>query len=118
MVSNLGIGISLTVLSTFIGAIGALFLKISISQRTTRTFLLLSPYLCGGLVCYGFSALLFVFALRFGDLSFLYPFAALSYIWVAFLSGYFLQEKITSYRWLGMILIVIGIFLLGVGATI
>lgn len=118
MVSNLGVGIALTVLSTFIGAVGALFLKFSISQRTAQTSWLLPFYLCGGLILYGFSALLFIFALRFGDLSFLYPFAALSYIWVAFLSGYFLNEKMTSYRWLGIFLIMTGIVLLGWGATI
>ncbi|MBI2102576.1 EamA family transporter [Candidatus Woesearchaeota archaeon] len=118
MVEGLGWGIGLTVLSTFVGAVGALFLKFSISRKKGYHSSLISPYLCGGLLFYGLSALLFVFALRFGDLSFLYPFAALSYVWVAFLSVYFLQERITSYRWLGILFIMMGIILLGWGATI
>lgn len=118
MINSIWWGIALTVFSTFVGAVGALFLKFSISRKEEHRSSLISPYLYGGLLFYGLSALLFVFALRFGDLSLLYPFAALSYIWVAFLSVYFLQERITSYRWFGIVLIMTGITLLGWGAAI
>ena len=38
--------------------------------------------LFGGLACYGISTILLVLALRYGELSVLYPIMALTYVWV------------------------------------
>ena len=116
MVSNVWLGISITILSTFFGAGGALLFRLVSREKPSFWRLFLSIKLYLGFFCYAFAALLFVFSLRFGDLSLLYPFAALSYVWVSFFSIFFLQEKMNSYKWLGIFCILLGVFFLGWGA--
>ena len=67
----------------------------------------------GGLSCYGISTILLVLALRYGELSVLYPIIALTYVWVAVLSVGFLGETLNIFKLLGLILIVIGVAVLG-----
>ncbi len=116
MINNVWLGISITILSTFFGAAGALFFRLVSREKPSFRHLCLSFKLYLGLFCYAFAALLFASSLRFGDLSLLYPFAALSYVWVSFLSISFLQEKMNSYKWLGISCILLGVFFLGWGA--
>jgi uncharacterized membrane protein len=117
MVSDLVTGILLTVFSTLIGSVGALSLKFA-SKYVHRNPLkvLKRPILYIGIGFYGISALIFVFALKFGDLSALYPVAALSYIWISLLSMKFLKEKMNDVKWFGILLILIGVVLIGLGA--
>ena len=66
-----------------------------------------------GLCLYGCSTVLLVLALRYGELSMLYPVIALTYVWVACLSLYFFHESINIYKACGLILIVGGVCVLG-----
>jgi uncharacterized membrane protein len=61
--------------------------------------------------------LLFIPALKGGDLSVLYPFVALAYIWVSLLSVKFLGEKMNKFKWLGIALIIIGVSFIGIGSN-
>ena len=106
------IGISLVVFGTLLGAIGAFLLKIGGSKIQSRNdlFNIQKVYLLLLGVClYGFSAIVFTFALQFGELSMLYPFVSLSYIWATFLSISFLHEKVNHYRWTGIFFIILGV---------
>lgn len=69
--------------------------------------------LFGGLACYGISTILLVLALRYGELSVLYPIIALTYVWVAFLSVALLGESLNVFKVLGLVLIVSGVAVLG-----
>lgn len=69
--------------------------------------------LFGGLACYGISTILLVLALRYGELSVLYPIIALTYVWVSILSVGFLGETLNPYKVLGLVFIVIGVAVLG-----
>jgi len=60
--------------------------------------------------------MIFIPALRGGDLSVLYPFVSLSYIWVMLLSIKMLGEKMTKLKWLGILLIISGVSLIGLGS--
>ena len=66
-----------------------------------------------GLCLYGCSTILLVLALRYGELSMLYPVIALTYVWVACLSLFFFHESINIYNACGLILIVGGVCVLG-----
>ena len=66
-----------------------------------------------GLTLYGGSTALLVLALRYGELSMLYPVIALTYVWVSMLSLFFFQESITIYKGAGLTLIVGGVCVLG-----
>ena len=69
--------------------------------------------LFGGLACYGLSTILLVLALRYGELSVLYPIIALTYVWVTILSVGFLGETLNVYKVLGLVFIVAGVAVLG-----
>jgi multidrug transporter EmrE-like cation transporter len=67
----------------------------------------------GGLACYGISTMLLVLALRYGELSVLYPIIALTYVWVSILSVGFLGETLNVYKLVGLVFIVAGVAVLG-----
>jgi multidrug transporter EmrE-like cation transporter len=69
-----------------------------------------------GIAVYGLSSILFIPALRGGDLSVLYPLVASSYIWVSIWSALFLKERISAFKIVGIVLIIAGISCIGIGA--
>lgn len=78
--------------------------------------LITNYYLIGGILLYAVGAALMILSFRGGEVSVLYPIIATSYIWVSFLSIYFLQESMTLYKWLGIATIIAGIGLIGFGS--
>ena len=66
-----------------------------------------------GLSCYGLSTGLLVLALRYGELSVLYPIIALTYVWVSILSVSLLGETMNLYKIAGLVVIVLGVTVLG-----
>jgi uncharacterized membrane protein len=73
--------------------------------------LLTSPIVWGGLVLFGLSAIVWLFALSRASLSFAYPFAALSYVLIVLFSVLVLHEDVPVLRWVGVAFIVTGILL-------
>ena len=69
-----------------------------------------------GLTLYVVGGFLLVLGLRGGEVSVLYPIIATGYIWVSFLSIYFLNESMNLFKWLGVFIIVAGIALIGFGS--
>ena len=103
------LGMLLVALATIIGAFGALLFKLASAKVEKNIFSLLkSKSFFLGIFLYGLSALIFVWALKSGELSLLYPLAGLSYIWITLLSKLILKERINSYKWLGIGLIILG----------
>ncbi len=104
------IALILVVLSTFIGAIGALFLKKGSKEFKfgfRRNFK--NKGVIGGALLYLISVLIYVVALKRGELSILYPIASLIYIWISLLSVIYLKEKMNFYKWIGVFVIIIGV---------
>ena len=56
-----------------------------------------------------------VIALKYGELSVLYPIISTGFVWVSFLSVYFFNEFMNFEKWLGIIAIIIGISFIGMG---
>ena len=109
--------IGLVLLSTTLGSFGPLFLKKASGKLTLNLKSIFSNYnLLIGLSFYALGTVLFIPALKGGDLSVLYPLVALAYVWVSLLSIKFLDEKMTQLKWLGVSLILVGISLIGLGA--
>jgi len=69
-----------------------------------------------GILLYAIAGILLILSFRGGEVSVLYPIFATSYIWVSFLSIYFLNETMNPYKWIGVTAIVIGIVLIGFGS--
>ena len=94
-----------------------LFLKLG-ADRIEPSFVLIitNVSIIIGFVLYAIGALVLVSALKHGDLSVVYPFLSLSFIWVALLSLIFLGEILLLMQWLGIFIIIIGVFFVGWGA--
>ena len=109
--------IALVVFATLVGAFGPILLKKASAKRLSKLSSLATNYhLFGGVALYAIGTILFIPALKGGDLSVLYPFVALGYIWVSLLSVKFLGEKMNRLKWLGIALIIIGVTFIGVGS--
>ncbi len=109
--------IGLVVLATFIGAFGPILLKKASAKSLSKISSLATNYhLFGGVSLYAVGTVLFIPALKGGELSVLYPFVALTYVWVSLLSVKFLGEKMNRFKWLGIASIIIGVSLIGVGS--
>ena len=109
--------ILLVVAATLIGAFGPILLKKASARKLSSIKSLSTNYaLFGGVALYALGTLLFIPALKGGELSVLYPFVALGYIWVSLLSVKFLGEKMNKLKWIGIALIIIGVTFIGLGS--
>src|SRR3990167_8000942 len=70
-------------------------------------------YLIGGLMLYAVGGTLMIISFRGGEVSVLYPIIATSYIWVSFLSIFFLNESMNPWKWAGVVTIMLGIVMIG-----
>ena len=108
----------LVILATLVGAFGPIMLKkASAKKLSSISSLIKNYYLFIGIILYGLGTVLFIPALKGGDLSVLYPFVALVYIWVSLLSVKFLGEKMNRFKWIGVALIIIGVIFIGLGSS-
>ncbi|HWY46403.1 MAG TPA: EamA family transporter [Bryobacteraceae bacterium] len=74
------------------------------------------PPLFAGYGLYGVFTVLFVYALRHGEVSVLYPIIALGYVWVAILSALVFHETMNPLKVLAIAIIVAGVAVLGWGS--
>lgn len=110
--------IGLVTAATLIGAFGPILLKKASAKKLSKLSSLATNYhLFSGVALYAVGTMLFIPALKGGDLSVLYPFVSVSYIWVSLLSVKFLGEKMNKFKWLGIALIIIGVSFIGVGSN-
>ncbi len=100
---------SLVVISTVFGAFGSFFLKLGSNKLSGIKNLMANRELLIGLFFFVFATLLMIIALKFGELSKIFPITSLTYMWVALISWKLLKEKMTNEKTTAFILIVIGI---------
>lgn len=109
--------VGLVLLGTLVGAFGPILLKRGSAAFNTSVRALLRNYnVIGGIFLYVVSSIIFIPALRGGDLSILYPIVSVNYIWVSLLSVKFLNEKMNSFKWFGILLIIFGVSLIGLAS--
>ena len=68
-----------------------------------------SPMVWVGLALYGLGAVAWLIVLSRLDLSFAYPFLALSYAITPVLAWRFLGEPVSALRWIGITVIILGV---------
>ena len=104
------IAIIVVVIGSIVGSFGALFLKKgSDNFELSIKSLMHNKTLITGVFLYGLGFLLFIPMLKYADLSILYPLSALTYIWVCFLSKRYLGEVINKPKWIGVLIILLGV---------
>jgi len=105
----------LVVLGTIIGSFGPLLLKVGMDNRELTIYnILFNVKVISGIIIYLISSFFFVFALKGGQLSVLYPLVSFSYIWVTINSRIFLKEKIGRYKIIGIFFIILGIIIISI----
>jgi len=119
--------ILLIIIAMLIGVIGQLSLKSGMnnvgeieSLRLAKVLEIFKPVFAQplvwiGLGCYAASALLWLIVLSRFDLSYAYPMLASMYIVLPILSRIFLKESIPPLRWLGMLIVLVGVILVSRG---
>ena len=86
-------------------------LKISEIFSTRLVTVLTEWYVLAGVLLYAASAIVWLTVLSKVDVSFAYPLISLGYILTAFLARIYFNESISAIRWLGILLIIGGVFL-------
>ncbi len=103
----------LVLFCALLGAVGQVFFKLGAQNLKLEPLALITNWkILLGLILYGTATILFLIALRQGNLSLLYPIIATSYIWVALFSSYYLHESFSVIKWIGIIFIILGVMLI------
>ena len=109
--------IMLVAFSSVLASISPILLKKASQRKFSDIKSITTNYpLFGAIILYMLGISIFVFALRGGDLSVLYPISSLGYVWACFGSVKFLRERMNKLKWLGVILIVIGVTFVGISS--
>jgi multidrug transporter EmrE-like cation transporter len=72
----------------------------------------LNPYVFLGFASFGLSSIFWLVVLSRLELSLVYPMVSVAYILVTIASWLFFKENVTLARWLGILVIIMGVFLI------
>jgi len=105
---------------TFVNAASQVFIKLGTaslgahpSLLDTAIGILTRPMLFAGYSLLGISTILFILALRKGELSLLYPVLTLGYVWVTILSVMIFSDSMNLFKIAGVTVIMMGVGILG-----
>jgi len=99
--------IILVVLFTLMTAVSQIFMKIGADRN------IFNIYTFAGLAIYGIGTLLFIIALKNGELSALYPLNSLSFVWVTLIAFFYFSETPSIAKIFGTGFILTGTILIG-----
>lgn len=72
----------------------------------------LNPWVFFGFVCFGLSSVFWLVVLSRFEISFVYPMVSVAYVLVALFSFFVFKENVSFIRWLGIVVIMVGVFLI------
>jgi drug/metabolite transporter (DMT)-like permease len=106
----------LMLVASLIGSSGAVLLKLGALELKKGFWHILNTKLATGVAVYLVSWYFFVLGIRHGELSVLYPMVSLGYIWTLFWARMFFREPFTRQKFVGLALIILGVFFVGLGS--
>jgi len=109
--------IFLVILCTIFTSTGQILWKIASKNLNSIHSIITNIPLIIGFICYALGAILLIISLKYGKLSILYPFVALSFIWVNIASIFIFKEVVSIYNWIGIFIIILGVSLIGYGSS-
>lgn len=95
---------------TFLTALGQIVWKIAMNKLSLNLLLLTNHMIWAGFGLYCAGAIFMIWALRYGNLSFVHPFISLSFVWVILLAFFYLNESFNLLKIISIVFIVLGIF--------
>jgi len=104
-------------LAGIVGSFGAVFLKLGAMRLNKNVMSFVNSRLILGVFLYLGSTVIYLSALKGGELSVLYPMVSLGYIWTLLWAKLFFGESMTRYKIGGLGLIVVGVVLVGLGSA-
>jgi drug/metabolite transporter (DMT)-like permease len=108
----------LMILCTLLNTVAQYFLKVGTANLTFDIFKIITNFeFVFGCAVYAISSILLVLALKYGDLSVIYPLISITYIWVALVSYFFLHESLGLKKTGGIILILGGVAMITKGGA-
>jgi len=102
----------------FIIVAGQLLLKTGVGKPSGKSIplelirIFTTPRVIMGFSLYMVSALLWLWILQNAELSYAYPMLSLAYVLIVLSSKFILKEHVPLIRWIGVIVICLGIFLI------
>ena len=115
------LAIMIVLACTLLVAIGQYLIKLGANQLShagllaTMIGIITIPQLFAGYCLYGVFTVMFVYALRHGELSILYPLIALGYVWVTITAVLAFHESMNPLKIVGLVVIIGGVGVLGWG---
>jgi drug/metabolite transporter (DMT)-like permease len=107
---------ALVLCASFIGSFGAVFLKAGAARLHGGLIHIFNLKLALGVLFFLTSSVFFVMGIRHGELSVLYPMVSLGYVWTLLWSRIFFHEPFTRQKFVGLGLILVGVFFVGLGS--
>ena len=77
--------------------------------------LLLSPYMLFGIGIYMFATVFWMYLLGEYEYSFIYPMSSMTFVMSLFFASYVFDEEITLYKIIGVLIIILGVFIVTKG---
>ena len=112
----------IVLICVIMGSFGQIYMKMGLKETggielnqliTSKLFtIIFNKYVFTGVVLYLLATLLWFVVLSKAELSFAYPLISLGYVLTAVLAIFYFQENVTLIRWLGIVLILSGVFLI------
>lgn len=102
--------------ASVIGSFGAVFLKMGAARLDGTIWSFVNSRLVLGVSLFLGSSVFYALGIRGGQLSVLYPMVSLGYIWTLLWSKLFFNEPFTSNKFVGLALILLGVFFVGMGS--
>jgi drug/metabolite transporter (DMT)-like permease len=104
----------LTITTIFLISAGQILFKLAatsfdLNARSLLINAFYNKYLIIAVLLYGLTTILWLYVLKNVPLKIAYPFGGLAYIFVPFLSYYFLKENISTANVIGCLIIVVGV---------
>lgn len=106
----------LVFMASVVGSFGAVFLKLGAGRLTKSIWSFINAPLAFGVALFLGSSVFYTWGIKGGQLSVLYPMVSLGYIWTLVWSRLFFKEVITAQKYVGLGLILLGVFFVGLGS--
>jgi drug/metabolite transporter (DMT)-like permease len=101
--------------ASVVGSFGAVFLKLGAARLDGSVRSFVNSRLALGVALFLGSSVFYALGIKGGQLSVLYPMVSLGYIWTLLWSRIFFQEALTREKFVGLGLILAGVFMVGLG---
>lgn len=108
--------ILIVISSSVIGGLGQYFFKKASGHLNLNPLQIIkNTDILKGVFVYALGAIIWILILPYGELSTLYPFIAIVYIWVSIIAKKYFNEEINKFKIMGIAFIILGVVLVGLG---